>query len=229
MITVIIPARNEEYLQRTISNVLENAEGEIEIIAVCDGYWPKESVKDHPYVNVIHHSEAIGQRHSINEGAKIARGKIIGKLDAHCAVGKGFNVIIERDCEYDMTMIPEMYNLDPETWKAKYIDDYKEAVRMGKVNPYMYIGMVDGNLRAQYYSGNKRKFFLEKKDIKIDETMCCMGPGWFMHKDRFWELGGCDENHGHWGQMGVELGCKAWLSGGRMVVNKNTWPDQLMQ
>ena len=44
-----------------------------------------------------------------------------------------------------------------------------------------------------------------------------------MHKDRFWELGGCDEGHGHWGQQGIEVACKAWLSGGRLVSNKNTW------
>jgi hypothetical protein len=45
-----------------------------------------------------------------------------------------------------------------------------------------------------------------------------------MHKDRFWELGGCDENHeGGWGQQGVEVSCKAWLSGGALKVNKKTW------
>jgi len=53
--------------------------------------------------------------------------------------------------------------------------------------------------------------------------MTCMGPGFFMHKKRFWELGGMDENHGHWGQMGVEVACKAWLSGGKLMTNKNTW------
>ena len=223
-VSVIIPARNEVYLQKTIDNILENAEGEIEVIAVCDGYWPDPPIKDHPFVNIIHHSEARGQRPSINEAARMAKGNIIGKLDAHCAVGPGFNKIIERDIEYDMTMIPEMYNLDIETWKPKYIDDYKMAVMQGKVNPYMYMGMVDGHLRAQYYSSRRdRQKFYDKKDIKIDETMCCMGPGFFIHKDRFWEQGGCDETHGHWGQQGVEVACKAWLSGGRMVVNKNTW------
>jgi cephalosporin hydroxylase len=50
-----------------------------------------------------------------------------------------------------------------------------------------------------------------------------MGPGWFMHKERFWELGGMDEGHGGWGQMGVEVACKAWLSGGALKVDKNTW------
>lgn len=224
MLSVIIPALNEPYLQKTIENVLENADGEIEIIAVCDGYWPDPPIKDHDYVRIIHNSKPMGQRQSINAAARIARGNIIGKLDAHCAVGKGFNTIIERDMEDDMTMIPEMYNLDIETFKPKYFDDYQTAIRKGKVNPYMYIGLVDGNLRAQYYNAYRdRKKFAEKKDVKIDETMCCMGPGFFMTKDRFWELGGCDEQHGHWGQQGVEVSCKAWLSGGRLVVNKNTW------
>jgi hypothetical protein len=44
-----------------------------------------------------------------------------------------------------------------------------------------------------------------------------------MHRERYWELDGMDEGHGSWGQMGVELACKSWLSGGRQVVNKNTW------
>lgn len=224
MITVIIPAREEVYLQRTIENVLENAEGEIEIIAICDGYWPNPPVKDHKYVRVIHNTEPRGQRMVINDAAKIAQGDYIMKLDAHCAVGPSFNKILEDQIEYNWTVIPEMWNLDPETWKPKHFGDYRTAVKMGKVNPYMFMAMVDGHLRAQYYSGIKRRqMFIDKKDIMIDETMCCMGPSFFMHRDRFWELGGCDENHGHWGQQGVEVACKAWLSGGKLMVNKNTW------
>jgi len=44
-----------------------------------------------------------------------------------------------------------------------------------------------------------------------------------MHRDRFWELGGCDENPGGWGQQGIEVSLKAWLSGGCLKVNKKTW------
>jgi hypothetical protein len=36
-------------------------------------------------------------------------------------------------------------------------------------------------------------------------------------------LGGLDEAHGSWGQMGTELACKTWLSGGRMVTHKGVW------
>lgn len=213
MLSVIIPARNEIYLQKTIDDVLKNAGGEIEIIAVCDGYWPDPPIKDDPRVILIHHTTSIGQRQSINEAAKIAKGKYVMKLDAHCAVDKDFDIKLAKDCKYDWTVIPRMYNLDVLTWKPK----------LHKRTDYMYMGWNDkGQLRALYYNGQEWKR-QHRKTALIDDTMCCMGPCFFMHKDRFWELGGCDEKHGGWGQQGVEVACKAWLSGGRLVVNKNTW------
>ena len=39
-LSVIIPARNEMFLQQTIANILENIEADTEVIAVCDGSWP---------------------------------------------------------------------------------------------------------------------------------------------------------------------------------------------
>jgi len=211
MLTVIIPARNEKYLERTMRNVLDNAEGEIEIIAVLDGYVPEPQIHmNDDRVKFIHNEESIGQRQSINQAARIAKGKYIMKLDAHCAVDKGLDVILARDCEYGMTMIPRMYNLHTPDWTPK----------LHKRTDYMYISSphADKPFRAMYY-GSKQ----EKNDKMIDDIMCCMGPCFFMHKDRFWELDGCDEGHGSWGQQGIEVACKAWLSGGRLVVNKNTW------
>ena len=227
-VSVIIPSRNEQlYLEKTVRNVLENAGGEIEIIVVLDGWLPSPQIEipncDGEVV-WIHHEKAQGQRASINEAARIAKGEYVMKLDAHCAVGKDFDVILSRDCEYDMTMIPAMFNLDVETWKPKYFDDWDKAVRKGKLNPYMHIGWKSGHLRACYYGGDLRREIYEKgKDKPVDETMCCMGPAFFMSKERFWELDGCDEGHGQWGQQGVEVACKAWLSGGRLMTNKNTW------
>jgi glycosyltransferase involved in cell wall biosynthesis len=213
LLSVIIPARNEIYLQKTIDNILENIEGDTEIIAVLDGYWADPPIKDHPRVKLIHHSEAIGQRQSINEAMKIARGKFMMKLDAHCAVDKGFDVKLAENCEYDWTVVPRMYNLDIETWEPKH----------RKRTDYMHIGWNDKDeIRSLYYTGDEYRRQHRKKEM-IDDTMTCMGPGWFMHTDRFWELGGCDENHGSWGQQGMEVALKAWLSGGSLKVNKNTW------
>ena len=50
-----------------------------------------------------------------------------------------------------------------------------------------------------------------------------------MPADQFWRLGAMDEEHGSWGQFGVEIACKSWLSGGRQVVNKRTWFSHLFR
>lgn len=223
-LSVIIPSRNEElYLNKTIQSVLQNSEGEIEVIATLDGWEPSSRVEDKRVI-YIRHKEPEGQRASINEGVSLSSGNYIMKLDAHCAVGKGFDKILIRDCEYDMTMIPAMFNLDVLTWEPRNFNNWSSAVRRGKLNCYMYIGWEKGRMRAQYYPGSlRRKVYDEGKNRPVDETMCCMGPAFFMHTDRFWELEGCDEGHGQWGQQGVEVSCKAWLSGGRLVTNKNTW------
>ena len=223
-VSVIIPSLNEEmYLNKTILNVLENATGDIEIIPVLDGWEPEQRISDYR-VKYLKHDKPHGQRPSINEAARMATGNFIMKLDAHCAVGKGFDEILARDCKYTDTMIPAMFNLDVETWSPKSFDDWDKAVSRGKLNIHMYVGWKDGRLRTQYYSSKERKRLWERdKGKDIVETMSCMGPAFFMHKDRFWELGGCDEGHGHWGQQGIEVACKAWLSGGRLVSNKNTW------
>ena len=214
MISVIIPAKNEVYLERTIRNVLDNATGDIEIIAELDGYLPDPPIHmNDNRVRFIHHKEGIGQRQCINHGASVAKGEFVMKLDAHCAVGKGFDTILAKDCQYDWTMIPRMYNLDHETWQPK----------THKLTDYMKIDMTEDRLLRAGYYGKKEWRARHRNARLIDDTMCCMGPCFFMHKARFWELGGCDENHGGWGQQGVEVACKAWLSGGALKVNKKTW------
>jgi cephalosporin hydroxylase len=214
MLSILIPAKNEVYLQKTIENLLENAEGEIEVLVALDGYLPEpQIVLNDNRVVFFHNKESIGQRQSINMLARHAKGKYIMKLDAHCAVDKGFDVKLAQDCEYDWTVIPRMYNLDRHTWTPK----------LKKRTDYMYIGWNEKNqLRSLYYTGGEYRELHRRKE-EIDDTMGCMGPCFFMHKDRFWELGGCDEEHGSWGSQGIEVACKAWLSGGRLVVNKKTW------
>ena len=136
MVSVIITSLNEQlYLENTLKSVLDNARGEIEILCVLDGWLPNPMpALDDARIKYIFHEKPWGQRHSINAAAKVAQGKYIFKLDAHCAVGEGFDIILARDCEYDMTMIPAMFNLDVETWKPKFIEDWDLAVKRGKLN-----------------------------------------------------------------------------------------------
>ena len=118
-LSVIIPARNEKYLQQTIDSVLGAIEADTEILVVLDGYWPYESITDHPRVNIIHYTESHGQRQGINGAARISEAKFIMKLDAHCAVGPGFDRILMQDWQPGWTLVPTMYNLDIDTFHAE--------------------------------------------------------------------------------------------------------------
>ena len=217
VVSIIIPAKNEIYLEKTIRSVLSASKGHIEIIVGLDNYKPCPQINTDSRVTFLHYSKNVGQRFLINAAAKVAQGKYIMKLDAHCTVDDGFDVKLAADCEYTWTVIPRMYNLDIKTWHPK----------LHKKTDYMYISSptAEKPFRAQYYEGKKKDNFQwqTKNNKLIDDIMCCMGPCFFMHKARFFELEGCDENHGGWGQQGIEVSCKAWLSGGSLKVNKNTW------
>jgi len=53
--------------------------------------------------------------------------------------------------------------------------------------------------------------------------MSLQGSCFMLTRDKYWELGICDENMGSWGSQGLEVACKTWLSGGRVIINKKTW------
>ena len=88
----------------------------------------------------------------------------------------------------------------------------------------------DKELHFQYWRGYRQtEAFKKQEPSGIAETMSCIGCCFLMERERFWKLGGMDEGHGSWGQYGTELACKAWLSGGRMVTNLNTWIAHLFR
>ena len=239
-VSILIPARNEFLLRPTIESVLSAAKGDIEVIAVLDGYWPEPNIIDDPRVILVHHTEPIGQRAAINEAAGIATGKYILKTDGHSMFDEGFDVKLSADCEYDWTVLPRMYNLHAFDWVCEnghkfYQDKYRpeggeckdcgkpvqrEMVwkpRLHRRTDYMRFG---NDLVVKYWKAYEKR---PEAQGDITDVMNGVGACWFMHKDRFWELGGMDEKHGSWGQVGVEVALKAWLSGGRHVVNKKTW------
>jgi glycosyltransferase involved in cell wall biosynthesis len=239
-LSILIPARNEMFLAKTIENALENIRGETEIIAVCDGGWADPPIKDHPRVHIMYYSESIGQRAATNEAAKISRAKFIMKVDAHCAFDEGFDVKLMADAPYDWTVVPRMYNLHAFNWRCKSCgnetyqgptptscskcDNKTEFERViywkEKRNPTSDFMRFDSELHFQYWNEFKKR---PESKGDLCPTMSLIGACWFMHRERYWELDGMDERHGSWGQMGTEIACKAWLSGGALMVNKKTW------
>lgn len=224
-VCIIIPACDEIYLQKTIDSVIQAAAEEIEIVPILDGYKDGVLLNKHPHVKPIIHKKSLGQRQSINEAARQTDCKYILKTDAHSKFDRGFDKKLKTDCEYDWTVIPRMYNLDEKKWEPKW---NKKTDFMWIRSPHIeYMP-----LRARYwdkptaiYYPIQYEAFKNNPDNQGDicDVMTGQGACWFMHLERFWELGGMDEKHGQWGQMGVEVACKAWLSGGSLKVNKKTW------
>jgi len=260
LLSVIIPGLNEEFMQDTVTNVLENSSDKTEVICILDGYWPKVGIKSHPRLRIIHNQNPLGQRGATNQGARLSEAKFIMKLDAHCAVSKGFDEELMNTCKYDWIMIPRMYSLDAFHWCClKCEKEFQQGPVMTscekcgskniirkiiwekkdrKKTDYMWISNNDNCLRMKYFDRPGLEPYGENiRDLKkrcshkikpwseglITDVMTCIGAGWFLHRDFYWSIDGMDEAHGSWGQMAVELSMKAWLSGGRMVVNKNCW------
>ena len=69
-LSVIIPARNEIFLRRTIEDLIANIRGDTDIIAVLDGQWADPPIDDNPRVRLIYHSQPIGQRAACNEAVR---------------------------------------------------------------------------------------------------------------------------------------------------------------
>jgi len=225
-LSVIIPARNEVFLQRTIEDVLTNAEADTEVIAICDGYWPDPPVKDHPRVTIVHHTEPIGQRAATNEGARISRAKYVMKADAHCAFGKGFDRILIKDCQPDWIMVPAMWNLHAFDWVCKcgrrvYQGKKPDKCDCGapdftmdmlwkpRKNRVTYSWRFDDTLHFQYWKEHAKR---PECQGDLIETMSFIGACFFCPREYFWELDGLDEAHGSWGQFGTELACKTWFA-----------------
>lgn len=209
MISIIIPARNEPYLNKTILDLLEKATGKIEIIAVLDGYWPDE-VLDDARLHYIHFSEPRGMRNAINMGVELAQGEYILKTDAHCLFDEGFDTKLKADCLDNFVVVPRRSRLDPETWAL--IVDGRPPV------DYEYIDSAD--LHGVRWEERARL----RHDIMIDDIISAQGSCYFMKKDYYKELELLDEeSYGTFFLEFQEIAFKAWLSGGRVVVNKNTW------
>lgn len=242
-LSVIIAARNEMWLGHTVADVLAHATGDTEVIVILDGAWPETPLPIDPRLKVIYHPISIGQRAAVNEGARLSNARYIMKLDAHCAVAPGFDTALMADCQPDWTVIPRMYNLHVFDWRCtvcghtqyqgptpglcecggSYTRDIKWQPRWNRQTDF---ARFDHNLHFQYWGAYKDR---EAAQPDIADVMSSVGACWFMERDRFWQLGGLDEAHGSWGQMGVEIACKSWLSGGRQVVNKKTWFSHLFR
>lgn len=243
-LSILIPARNEMFLAKTIENILQNIEADTEIIAILDGQWAEPPIKDNPRVHIIYLPEAIGQRAATNLGCRLSKAKYVMKVDAHCAFDKGFDRIMIENMQDNWTMVPIMRNLWAFDWNCrdcnwkKYqgptpekcekcgsTNLRKKMMWIGKPRPQSVSYCFDATPHFQYFNAYTKtdKYKEDLAATQLTETMSLQGSCFMMTRDKYWELNICDENFGSWGNQGIEVAVKTWLSGGKVMVNHKTW------
>jgi glycosyltransferase involved in cell wall biosynthesis len=223
MLSVIIPSRQPQYLQKTIDDLLVKAEGEIEIIVILDGYWPDPIIRDDARVKILHHGmfhDNYGMRASINKGVAISIGTHILKCDEHTMWDQGYDLKLKADCEDDWVVIPRRYRLDAEEWKI--IEDGRPPIDYMQLD-YPYKRPYDRT--CGLYGAEDRERGYQRAEHLIDDVMTMQGSAYFMTR-KHWDncIGQLDaEHYGQFNHEAQEISNKTWLSGGRVIVNKKTW------
>ncbi len=209
MISIIIPSYKDKLLNKTVQSLLDNAEGEIEIICVLDGYWCAPI--DDSRVKIIHLGKNRGMREAINAGVLISKGEFIMRTDEHCMFAKGYDRILTERFKDDWIVYPKRYYLDTEKWEV-----------MDK-EPNIYNKLLIDTTHNKFSGVNWKRE--GREDKTIDESMAMQGSCWIM-KRSWWDkvIGRLQtEGYGPLYQDSHEMVFKTWKAGGKLMVNKNTW------
>lgn len=99
MLSVVIPSKQEPYLQQTLDDIERHKVLDTEVL------WMEDP--------------GIGQRATTDLLVKQAKGEYIMKVDAHCSFGPGFDRIMLEDIESDVILAPYMLVLDAENWTVR--------------------------------------------------------------------------------------------------------------
>lgn len=253
-VSILIPSRAEkpENLLRTLDSIYNNATGDFEVLVGFDGppFIDAEALEPlevaYPNLKVVRLPEVAGIKTMINLLAAMATGKYIYKSDAHCAFGKGFDEILQADMEEDWIVTPRFKIIKEEDWSIQTRDGQEEFY------DYFYLCCPFTDPKGfRFKAGGHWPERTKERDpftlsahsiipiagnisslnnLYIDETPQIHGSGWFMTKDRFFELGGFPniDPYGH-AQEPIWLALKNWLMGGKVMVNKKTWYAHMHQ
>lgn len=216
-LSVIIPSYKDPLLQKTIDSLLRNAEGEVEVVAVLDGYRPDPpllfSEEDNKRVIQLHLGKNRGMRGAINAGVSVSRGEFIMRTDEHCVFCPGYDRILTERFKDDWIVYLKRFYLDPVKWEV-----------MGK-EPNVYNKLVIDESRHKFAGVNWKSREKERAGKMIDESMAMQGSMWCMKRSWWDRVIGELQSEGYGTHYGDshEMVFKTWRAGGRLMVNKNGW------
>ncbi|NLE59865.1 MAG: glycosyltransferase family 2 protein [Planctomycetes bacterium] len=266
-LSILIPARREMFLNRTIQDILDHAQGDTEVIAVIDGeerLEPEHTFRGGPepewrgqvtkqddvtilrqgtvLARVVRLEQAIGQRAATNFACRMSDAKYVMKVDAHCSFDQGFDVKLLAGMQDDWTVVSIMRNLHAFDWVCpsghrRYQGPsgpcaicgeptMMDVVWRAKHSPQSKAYCFDAEPHFQYFAEFSKR---PEGEGPLSETMSLQGSCWLLTRERYWALDISDEAFGSWGSQGIEVSVKTWLSGGRCMVNHNTWYSHLFR
>jgi hypothetical protein len=245
-LAMVLPSRNEEFLKITVEDILRNRRADTEIIVGLDGQWASPPLVQDERLSVIYYHDSIGQRAITNQCVKLTDAKYVAKFDAHCSFDEGFDEkMLQAFAEIGhegipTVMVPVMKNLHvydykcPKCGKKVYQDKepicvepsrHPDPVKMRK----KIIWQPRKGTHATAYCFDPEPHFqydsrwARQQIGDLVESMSLQGSGFMCSREDYWRLNICDEEFGSWGSQAIEIACKFWLSGGRVLVNKRTF------
>lgn len=232
-LSIIIPSRNEEFLQNTIDDIALHAKGDTEILVGLDGWYPKLTLPNIP-IRFSISSEPIGQRAMQNRLVKMSTAKYIMKVDAHCSFSNGFDVEMMKLMDSKTVLTPLMFQLHAYDWLCecgkrqyqgvmpppchKWTKDIKWEI---KPKPFYTNFFFDSNLIFGYCP--------KQSEESLTETMAIQGSGFMVDRKTYWKWNLCDESFTSWGFQGAEVSLKTWLSGGRVLTTRDAYYGHLFR
>lgn len=225
-VSFIISARGEQFqvspgmscLQKTVQDIYDKARGEFEVIVIFDGP-PYQEFPDYKTLTVIREPEWAGTKITFNKAARIASGKYLCKVDAHCIFAEGFDEVLKADMEDSWIVMPRFYHMEVEKWdreKNRHYDYFMLPFPFNHPRGVLFRAGAPWHERT-----------IEREDISIDENLRNHGSFFFMSKDYFWNCldGFKVDGAGSWNGEEMYLTMKTWLGpwGGKLMVNKKTW------
>ncbi len=202
LVSVIIPCIKEDYqyLRRTIDSLYKNAAGRVEIVIAYDGFQPDEQLIDTKHVAFV---PIVGQRVAMNQMVDMANGEFIFRIDAHCAMSEGWDARMKESCREKTIVCADIDRLDTETWEGEGFD--------------AGIWVFDENMKLEMI----RNVIGPRSRVLEAEVMTTMGQAFMIRKEYYLACGGCDEELGPYGDMGLEWSLKTWLVDGRTVIKRD--------
>jgi len=213
MLSIIIPSRNEPYLNKTIECILANFTGHYELLVHIDGK-PLESLVQNERIKYIIDEEPVGMRTGINKCIGISDGQTLMKCDAHCAFPESFDEIMQQDLRRDYVLTARRYSLDRNTWERKLDRKVRDFC-------YLYFPLDTERGRSMPIMDGNKKF----ADNTVNDTMIFQGSCWVANKDYFLKtVGYLDaKNYSEFGSEQIEIGLNYWLKGGQVKRTTRTW------